>query len=159
MVQQSMSPTGSSLNQSDGVALLRMTIIVLSCILMVYGGRRYFGIRVVDADDVRPRQLAYRVDVNQCEIAELAALPGIGPTLARRIVEARKKRGGFDHAEQLLEINGIGEKTINEIKPYLVFGEYLGSGLEAVNDIVPLPWADLRCIGEISQEGIREFST
>ena len=49
----------------------------------------------------------------------LTAIPGIGLGLARAIVEERSKRGGFKSLDELLLINGIGEKLYRKITPYL----------------------------------------
>jgi len=57
-----------------------------------------------------------RLDLNRATSAELQKLPGIGPTLAQRIVEARQRRGGFASAEDLKRVPGIGEKKFEAIR-------------------------------------------
>jgi len=47
---------------------------------------------------------------------ELETLPGVGPVLARRIVEFREKKGGFRTVEELLVIPGISERKWKAIK-------------------------------------------
>ena len=47
---------------------------------------------------------------------QLDAIDGIGPTLARRIVEYRQKNGGFSSVEQLRQIDGIGEKRFEALR-------------------------------------------
>ncbi|PID41986.1 MAG: hypothetical protein CSB48_12605 [Proteobacteria bacterium] len=60
------------------------------------------------------------VKVNQATWQELAqSLPGIGEKRARAIVDYRKKNGKFKKADDLLNIPGIGEKILREMKPYL----------------------------------------
>ena len=54
--------------------------------------------------------LALVLNLNTATIKELEALPGIGPVLARRIVEFREKKGGFKRVEELLAIPGVSEK-------------------------------------------------
>ena len=49
--------------------------------------------------------------------AQLDALPGIGPKVAARIVEYRQKNGGFKKAEELMNVQGIGEKLFLKLKP------------------------------------------
>ncbi len=61
------------------------------------------------------------VNVNRAGISELVALPGIGPKLARRILDLRKRRGPFRTPEDLLEVKGIGPKKLERIRPYLRF--------------------------------------
>lgn len=50
----------------------------------------------------------------------LTAIPGIGLGLAKAIVEERTKRGVFKSLDELLSINGIGEKLYRKITPYLM---------------------------------------
>jgi len=59
------------------------------------------------------------VDVNAADEATLQRLPGVGPTLARRIVDAR----GIDHfksLDDLRRVKGVGPKTLEAIRPYVV---------------------------------------
>nr|WP_325302480.1 helix-hairpin-helix domain-containing protein [uncultured Dysosmobacter sp.] len=52
------------------------------------------------------------LDLNTASAEELTALPGIGPELARRIVEHRETAGPFTAVEELLEVPGIGEAKL-----------------------------------------------
>lgn len=62
-----------------------------------------------------------KLDVNAATEAELQRLPGIGPTLARRIVETRAG-GPFTSVEELRRVRGIGAKTLANLRPYVVVG-------------------------------------
>ena len=62
---------------------------------------------------------ARQVDVNAADAAELERLPGVGPALAKRIVEERKRRGPFQSAEDLTRVRGIGPKTRERLEPYV----------------------------------------
>lgn len=55
------------------------------------------------------------VCINTASAAELEALPGIGPVLAQRIVDDRAANGPFASKEDLLRVEGIGEKTLEAI--------------------------------------------
>ncbi len=46
-------------------------------------------------------------------------LPRIGPAMAARIVEYRRQHGSFRSVEQLVEIRGIGEKTLENLRPWV----------------------------------------
>lgn len=77
--------------------------------------------RLVEFDQAERQQARYLVDVNTAEWPELAQLPGIGETLARRIVETRQSGGPFRDFEDLRgRVRGIGPTTLERIRPYLV---------------------------------------
>jgi competence protein ComEA len=59
------------------------------------------------------------LDPNRVPEVELARLPGVGPALARRIVETRDAAGGFRSASDLLEVPGIGPATLARIEGFL----------------------------------------
>jgi competence protein ComEA len=62
--------------------------------------------------DSRVTGEAVRVDLNRAHPKELEQITGIGPALAGRIVALRERRGRFEAVEDLLEIPGIGPKTL-----------------------------------------------
>ena len=70
------------------------------------------------------RKLAYdaegRLDLNVADSTELVLLPGVGPALAGRILAARAGRGRFRSPQDLLEVRGIGEKTLAKLLPKVV---------------------------------------
>ncbi|MCA9157889.1 MAG: helix-hairpin-helix domain-containing protein [Planctomycetales bacterium] len=59
------------------------------------------------------------VDVNQAPAHELEALPNVGTTLATRIVEYRKTQGPFRELDDLLQVYGVGERTLQQLRPML----------------------------------------
>jgi competence protein ComEA len=63
-----------------------------------------------------------RINVNTASAEELTALPGIGPSYAQRIIEYREKNGPFRKVEDLLNVRGIGEKTLERIKDKVTVG-------------------------------------
>lgn len=60
-----------------------------------------------------------KVDINAADTSEWIALPGIGPTFAKRIVAYRERLGGFHSTVQLLEVYGITDEKWNGIKDKL----------------------------------------
>lgn len=60
------------------------------------------------------------VNVNTAGEAELTALPGIGPALAGKIVEYREAHGAFAALEDLVNVSGIGEATLEGLRDYAV---------------------------------------
>jgi len=65
---------------------------------------------------------AGKVDLNQATVEELQALPGIGASLALRIVEYRKENGPFQRIEDLMNVRGIGEKNFLKIRDRITVG-------------------------------------
>jgi competence protein ComEA len=58
--------------------------------------------------------------LNTATIEQLERLPGVGPALAKRIVEFRDRKGGFKRIEELLAVPGVSEKKWKAMKEYLV---------------------------------------
>ena len=59
------------------------------------------------------------IDINTADEKALQELPGIGPALAERIVADRTANGPFTSLEDLARVSGIGEKTVEELRPYV----------------------------------------
>jgi competence protein ComEA len=62
---------------------------------------------------------ARKVNINSADASQLALLPRVGPSVAGRIVDYRKQNGAFKKTEDLMLVQGIGEKTFELIKPYV----------------------------------------
>ncbi len=60
------------------------------------------------------------VRLNSATVADLETLPGIGPSLAERIIEYRNEHGPFTAIEQLSEVRGIGDGIMAEIVDLVV---------------------------------------
>ena len=64
-----------------------------------------------------------QLDLNQATAEQLTELPGVGEAIANRIVEFRKKNGPFKRVEDLLKVKGIGEKSLDKLRPHLRVGK------------------------------------
>lgn len=62
---------------------------------------------------------SFKFDLNHASADELEKIPGIGPALAQRILEWREAHGPFRQIEELLEVKGIGTKTLEKMRPFL----------------------------------------
>ena len=61
----------------------------------------------------------YTINVNTADAHQLEALPGIGPVKAKNIIDYRNHHGLFYTPKDLLEVNGIGPKTLQRITPLI----------------------------------------
>ncbi len=59
------------------------------------------------------------LDLNRADAESLEALPGIGPALARAIVEDREQRGHFSDVEALQRVSGIGPDRLEALRPFV----------------------------------------
>ena len=59
------------------------------------------------------------INLNTATQKQLEDLPGIGPVLAKRIVDFREKKGGYRRLEELLAVPGISEKKWKILREYL----------------------------------------
>jgi competence protein ComEA len=75
-----------------------------------------------------------QVNINTATAAELQLLPRVGPALSQRIIEFRTANGAFKAPEELIRVKGIGEKSFENLKPYVTV-----AGPTTLKDKVKLP--------------------
>lgn len=68
----------------------------------------------------RTAQIDAPLDLNTADVSALAALPGVGQSLAERIVGFREANGPFASVDGLADVNGITEGRLEKLLPYLV---------------------------------------
>ena len=76
--------------------------------------------RLVDVDRTPVVIAQFQLDINAADWPEFALLPNIGEVLAKRIVADRNERGPFKDWNDLRRVRGIGPKTFDNIRPYLL---------------------------------------
>lgn len=62
-----------------------------------------------------------KVNINTADASELETVPGIGEVLAQRILAYREAHGAFREPEELLNVQGIGEKTLETMKECIIW--------------------------------------
>ncbi|HMO14009.1 MAG TPA: helix-hairpin-helix domain-containing protein [Pirellulaceae bacterium] len=102
------------------IAVILLVCFAIMTVSVVYQMRDRQGLVHIERGEYR--KIEFRVDVNRAGWPELANLPGIGEELARRIVEYREQHGSFKTVDSLLNVKGIGEKKLEQIKYYLLQG-------------------------------------
>ncbi len=75
------------------------------------------------AHPVPPQTGEAKLDLNRATAQELQELPGIGPVLARRIVEHRTNNGFYRSVHGLLEVKGIGQKRMARMRPMVLISK------------------------------------
>lgn len=119
--------------------LLGVTLIFISFTLGFFMGRNQNRMPVQISQigtsakhDLKPTEYAeavtettaisFPIDINSADPDLLTALPGIGPTLAKRIIDYRTVSGPYDRPEELLNVEGIGPGTLESILDYIITG-------------------------------------
>jgi competence protein ComEA len=62
------------------------------------------------------------ININTASVAELDTLPGIGPTLAQRIIDYREQNGPFISIEDIIDVPGIGAGNFERFKDMITVG-------------------------------------
>ena len=107
-------PTGLPRYAQLGLAFL---LGVLALLLAQHAWRR-LGVsgRPAELWPSSPSASQYLIDLNKAPREEIQQLPGIGPTLAKRIVDDRDQNGRFASLEDLERVHGIGPATVETLR-------------------------------------------
>lgn len=104
----------------------------------------------------RPVARGERVDVDRASAQELQRLPGVGPGLARRIVEERARGGPFGDTAALRRVEGIGPATLRRMAPNLAFSAPSrppSPGLPSARSSAPVEAAPTTVTSEVINRG------
>ncbi len=108
------------LRRGDQLLIASILLLAVVCGGAYFGLQRMRSVQYIDIDEAPVVEYQFLVDVNQADWPELAQLPGIGETLAKRIVESRSDQGPFlDHSD-LQRVRGIGPRTVESLRGYLL---------------------------------------
>lgn len=103
--------------------LLGLTLLFVLCAAAMWlltpqqetGGFQISAYEPESASDV-----STKVNINTADADELDTLPGIGPVLAQRIVDWRTENGSFRTPEDLLQVEGIGQATLENLQNCII---------------------------------------
>jgi len=109
------------IERSEQVALLLLALAVVAGV--AWRAVSYWRIGAEPLEPVPEAPPTYRVNVNAADWVTLALVPGLGETLAKRIVAERDRCGGrFESIDDLLAVKGIGQIKLGHLRPYLFVG-------------------------------------
>jgi competence protein ComEA len=110
-------PVLRRMNQATVAVLIVCALAGMGLYWFVAGGPTG---KLIEIDRAEPLTARFLVDINSADWPEFAELPDVGETLARRIVESRATNGRFADHDDLLRVRGIGKRTLEKLKPYLM---------------------------------------
>jgi comEA protein len=94
----------------------RLGAAVVCATIALGAGTGYPGAAALQ--DTKPAMTAPALlNLNAATAADLEKLPGVGAAMAARILEYRQKSGGFKKIEELMNVQGIGERNFLRLKP------------------------------------------
>ena len=64
-----------------------------------------------------------KININRAEAWLLEAIPGIGPTKSKAIIDYREKNGFFRSVDELIKVEGISAKLLEQIKPFITVAD------------------------------------
>ena len=126
------------ISKLEGIVLLLTLLFVGGTLLWFAFSQPGEGVTVVtERQDPEPQVLTETPDtpeapgllegevlnLNTASQTELTRLPGIGETKAAAIVAWRQEHGSYQTVEDLMAVDGIGEKTLENLRPYVTVGE------------------------------------
>ncbi len=109
-------PTGATLKDLVAYAggfCENANVSNLSASEVLVDGKTYTIPKTSSSEVINP------INVNKASISELETISGIGKTLAARIVAYRIENGNFNSLEELCNVKGIKEATLEKLEPYL----------------------------------------
>lgn len=81
-----------------------------------------FALSLLSPLQAQTKSTVEKVNINTANLDELQTLPRIGEKVAQRIIDYRKEHGPFKKIEELMKVQGVGEKTFKLLKDKIEVG-------------------------------------
>jgi len=104
-------------DQAVAASISAFCLLLLLAQWFFFGGHRG---QLVEFEEAESHPVAFLIDINRADWPEFTILPGIGETTAKRIVAYRDMHGPFPSHATLLKVEGIGERTLGRMGPFLL---------------------------------------
>ena len=99
--------------KSDSLAAYASLVVLLISAALIFAAGAAAGTATIPG----------QVNINTADSEQLAILPGIGQSKARAIVDYRSEHGLFPTVDSLSNVQGIGMKVLEKIRPYITIGQ------------------------------------
>jgi comEA protein len=124
-------------NRNEQLVLILLSLALLAGIVVSYLDRtnsdaiREFDVKKnavpvpempgeTSAEDPKTPEI---IDINSATVKDFQKLPGIGPSIAQRIVDYRTQKGKFNAIDDMTQVNGIGPKTLERLRTQLTINQ------------------------------------
>ena len=107
------------LRRADQAAVAAILGVALAVMIVWWIGQGGLRGRRIELQRTESFPYQFQVDLNSAPWQEIVLLPGVGETLAMRIIESRTIDGPFADTTDLLRVRGIGRATLERLRPYL----------------------------------------
>ncbi|QDT70148.1 ComE operon protein 1 [Planctomycetes bacterium MalM25] len=108
------------IRRADQAVLAALVAVALAGAALWWARAGGFTGGLVEIDNAPPLDYRFLVDVNEAQWPELAQLPGVGPTIAQRIIESRDVEGEYRTLDQLERVHGLGPRKLEGMRRYLL---------------------------------------
>ncbi len=108
------------LRRADQAAVATLLLLALGSMIGWWVGQGGLQGRRIELERAEPLPYQFQLDLNTAPWQELVLLPGVGETLAMRIIESRETDGPFAEPADLRRVRGIGPVTLERLRPYLL---------------------------------------
>ena len=117
-VADALEKAGGARGRVD-LSTLNLARILVDGEQILVGRAAPAGGMAAGASTAAPDPTGALVNINTATSEQLDTLPGVGPVTAQKILDWRAAHGAFSSVDELLEIDGIGDKTLAELAPHV----------------------------------------